>query len=78
MNLELADLASVNHVALCVGAQDIYVEATCRDTGQLVTLLDEIRRLPGVASMEQLVLLELFKDYSWTGLGASVGQEPSQ
>ncbi len=70
----LADMAMVNHVALGTGTCDIYIEATCRDLDQLVTLLDDVRRLPGVADIDELVLLELFKDYSWIGLTTSAGQ----
>lgn len=74
----LKELTMINHVALCAGAQDIYLEATCKDTEQLVDLLDEIRAMPGIARIEALVLLELFKDYSWTGLSTSTGQEPTE
>ncbi|WP_223692664.1 Lrp/AsnC family transcriptional regulator [Leifsonia poae] len=73
----LAEMAMVNHVALGTGARDIYIEATCRDLDQLVTLLDDVRRLPGVADIDELVLLELFKDYSWVGLQQSAGQNPT-
>ncbi|MFT4044585.1 MAG: Lrp/AsnC family transcriptional regulator [Gordonia sp. (in: high G+C Gram-positive bacteria)] len=72
----LTNVLAVNHVALCAGGHDIYVEATCRDLDQLVELLDEVRRLPGIANIEQLVVLEIFKDYSWSGLGESRGQDP--
>jgi Lrp/AsnC family transcriptional regulator, regulator for asnA, asnC and gidA len=70
----LMDVAAVNYVALTVGGRDLYVEATCRDQEQLVGLLDDIRMMPGVSSVETLVLLKLFKDYSWTGLGSSAGR----
>ncbi|MEU1307059.1 Lrp/AsnC family transcriptional regulator [Streptomyces shenzhenensis] len=70
----LADMPMVNHVALCAGSQDIFLEGTCRDQAQLVQLLDEIRMLPGVSRVQVLLLLELFKDYSWNGLDSAVGQ----
>ncbi|MFJ9629655.1 Lrp/AsnC family transcriptional regulator [Streptomyces sp. NPDC091280] len=70
----LADMAMINHVALCAGSQDIFLEATCRDQAQLVQLLDNIRMLPGVSKVQVLLLLELFKDYSWDGLTSAVGQ----
>ncbi|MFJ6216999.1 Lrp/AsnC family transcriptional regulator [Streptomyces sp. NPDC092296] len=70
----LADMAMINHVALCAGGQDIYLEGTCRDQAQLIRLLDDIRMLPGVSTVQVLLLLELFKDYSWDGLSSSVGQ----
>ncbi|MFE2943475.1 Lrp/AsnC family transcriptional regulator [Streptomyces sp. NPDC059255] len=70
----LADLPMINHVALCAGSQDIFLEGTCRDQAQLVQLLDVIRMLPGVSEVQVLLLLELFKDYSWDGLASAVGQ----
>lgn len=70
----LADMPMINHVALCAGSQDIFLEGTCRDQAQLVQLLDEIRMLPGVSRVQVLLLLELFKDYSWNGLNSAVGQ----
>ena len=70
----LAEMAMINHVALCTGNFDIFVEATCRDLDQMVTLLDDIRCLPGVANIAEFVLLELVKDYSWVGLSSSTGQ----
>ncbi|MFJ8275953.1 Lrp/AsnC family transcriptional regulator [Streptomyces griseoviridis] len=70
----LADMPMINHVALCAGGQDIFLEGTCRDQPQLVQLLDEIRMLPGVSRVQVLLLLELFKDYSWDGLDSAVGQ----
>ncbi|MEV7865644.1 Lrp/AsnC family transcriptional regulator [Streptomyces sp. NPDC088124] len=70
----LADLPMINHVALCAGSQDIFLEGTCRDQAQLVQLLDDIRMLPGVSEVQVLLLLELFKDYSWDGLASAVGQ----
>ncbi|MBA2806659.1 Lrp/AsnC family transcriptional regulator [Streptomyces sp. KM273126] len=70
----LADMPMINHVALCAGSQDIFLEGTCRDQGQLVQLLDDIRMLPGVSRVQVLLLLELFKDYSWNGLDSAVGQ----
>jgi Lrp/AsnC family transcriptional regulator, regulator for asnA, asnC and gidA len=74
----LAEMAMVNHVALGTGARDIWVEATCRDLDQLVTLLDDVRRLPGVTDIDEFVLLELYKDYSWVGLREKSGQAAGQ
>lgn len=70
----LGQMRMINHVALITGARDIYLEATCRDIDQLVTLLDDIRRVPGVAFIDQFILTELYKDYSWVGLRGGVGQ----
>jgi Lrp/AsnC family transcriptional regulator for asnA, asnC and gidA len=70
----LGQMRMVNHVALITGARDLYLEATCRDVEQLVTLLDDIRRVPGVTFIDQFILTELYKDYSWVGLRGGLGQ----
>jgi len=77
VGVALMAMPLVNHVALCTGARDIYVEATCRDLDQVRELLDDVRRIPGVATMDLYVLTELFKDYSWVGLRGGVGQGSS-
>jgi Lrp/AsnC family transcriptional regulator, regulator for asnA, asnC and gidA len=74
----LSGMPMINHVALCAGSQDIFLEGTCRDQAQLVQLLDDIRMLPGVSRVQVLLLLELFKDYSWSGLASAVGQGVSE
>ncbi|MFI5938887.1 Lrp/AsnC family transcriptional regulator [Streptomyces uncialis] len=74
----LSGMPMINHVALCAGSQDIFLDGTCRDQAQLVQLLDDIRMLPGVSRVQVLLLLELFKDYSWSGLASAVGQGVSE
>lgn len=71
----LLDLPSIGHVELITGSHDIYIEATARDLGQLADLLDELRRTPGVATIDQYVLTRLYKDYSWSGLRNPVGDK---
>lgn len=70
----LIRIPSINHVSLCAGARDLYLEATCRDLEQVRMLLEEIRRVPGVATTDLYLLTELYKDYSWVGLGGGAGQ----
>ncbi|MBT0768033.1 Lrp/AsnC family transcriptional regulator [Kineosporia sp. J2-2] len=69
----LLDLPMIGHVELVSGSHDIYLEGTARDLGQLADLLDELRRTPGVATIDQYVLTRLYKDYSWSGLRNPVG-----
>ncbi|MFC5125260.1 Lrp/AsnC family transcriptional regulator [Pseudoclavibacter helvolus] len=64
----IADIAMVGHVALIAGRNDIYLEATARDLDQLMTLLDELRQIRGIADIEPNVISRLYKDYSWRGL----------
>jgi Lrp/AsnC family transcriptional regulator for asnA, asnC and gidA len=73
----LVAMPSVNHVALCAGAADVYAEATCRDLDQIRVLLDDIRRVPGVARLDLMILTQLYKDYSWVGLSGGAGQRAS-
>ncbi|MCD2168977.1 Lrp/AsnC family transcriptional regulator [Microbacterium sp. JC 701] len=70
----LASNPMIGHVSLTSGAHDIYLEATARDLTQLVELLDELRRTPGVTTIDQYVLTRLYKDYSWNGLRDQSGQ----
>jgi Lrp/AsnC family transcriptional regulator for asnA, asnC and gidA len=70
----LANLPETNHVAVCTGAADLYIEATCADLEGIRRLLDEVRRTPGVATVELSILTRLVKDYSWRGLRGGVGQ----
>ncbi|NYJ76556.1 Lrp/AsnC family transcriptional regulator [Allobranchiibius huperziae] len=70
----LCAVRAINHVALTAGGHDIYVEATCRDQAQLLEILDHVRMMTGVADVRTLLLLELTKDYSWTGLVNAVGR----
>ncbi|MGH3703050.1 MAG: Lrp/AsnC family transcriptional regulator [Agromyces sp.] len=64
----LVGISQINHVALVAGSHDLYLEATCRDQPQLIELLDEIRRHPGVASIQPIIVTSLAKDYSGGGL----------
>jgi len=70
----LAGISQINHVALVAGSHDLYLEATCRDQDQLISLMDEIRRHPGVASIQPIIVTSLAKDYTWDGLRGVAGQ----
>ena len=73
----LLGIHPINHVALVTGSHDLYLEATCRDQNQLIDLLDEIRRQPGVASIQPIIVTSLAKDYTWEGLRGTAGQNIS-
>lgn len=73
----LVGISQINHVALVAGSHDLYLEATCRDQPQLIALLDEIRRHPGVASIQPIIVTSLAKDYSGGGLRGTAGQSIS-
>ncbi len=63
----LSDLSAVDYVVLTAGTFDAIIEVVCADDAELLELLNkEIRAIPGVASAEALVYLELVKQqYNW-------------
>lgn len=73
----LASIEQINRIALVTGAHDLYLEATCRDQTQLIELMDEVRRYPGVATIQPVIVTSLAKDYSWAGLRGTAGQSVS-
>lgn len=73
----LVGISQINHVALVAGSHDLYLEATCRDQPQLIALMDEIRRHPGVAAIQPIIVTSLAKDYTWAGLRGTAGQSIS-
>lgn len=70
----LASLPALGQVALVSGSRDLYLEGTVRDVEQLGELMDEIRRTPGVADIDQVLMTRLYKDYSWSGLRNRSGE----
>jgi Lrp/AsnC family transcriptional regulator for asnA, asnC and gidA len=57
----LTKLPSIKYVVACAGRFDVFAEVVCRDSHDLVRLVDsEIRTLTGVASTEVLLCLDLY------------------
>jgi Lrp/AsnC family transcriptional regulator for asnA, asnC and gidA len=57
----LTKLPSIKYVVACAGRFDIFVEAVCRDSQDVMHLVDsEIRTLTGVATTELLLCLDLY------------------
>ncbi|GII21642.1 Lrp/AsnC family transcriptional regulator [Planosporangium mesophilum] len=57
----LTKLPSIKYVVACAGRFDVFAEAVCRDSLDLMRLVDsEIRTLTGVAGTEVLLCLELY------------------
>jgi Lrp/AsnC family transcriptional regulator, regulator for asnA, asnC and gidA len=62
----LADIAEIDYVVYTSGSFDLLAEMVCEDDDHLLTLLNEIRRLPGVRETETFMYLRLEKQtYSW-------------
>lgn len=71
---DLAGISQINHVALIAGAHDLYLEATLANQQQIIELMDEVRRHPGVATLQPIIVTSLAKDYTSHGLrGTSIG-----
>ena len=62
----LAGIAEIDYVVYTSGSFDLLAEMVCEDDEHLLTLLNEIRRLPGVRETETFMYLRLEKQtYSW-------------
>lgn len=63
---ELAKIEEVDYVAIVTGRFDIIVEVVVEDTDRLLSLMNEMRRIPTVGSLEVFNFLRLEKQtYNW-------------
>lgn len=63
---EISGWEEATYLVLIGGRFDVLVELMCLDRSHLLRVTDRIRSLPGVASMETFMYLELYKQlYSW-------------
>ncbi|MGH9095312.1 MAG: Lrp/AsnC family transcriptional regulator [Acidimicrobiales bacterium] len=63
---KLTAVAGAEYVVVCAGSFDILVELVCEDDEHLLTVVDEMRSIPGVRSTETFVYLKLAKEsYQW-------------
>ncbi|MEX0834259.1 MAG: Lrp/AsnC family transcriptional regulator [Actinomycetota bacterium] len=58
----IADIPEIPYAAECSGVFDILCELICRDNDDLLRVLREIRRVPGIARVETLTVLKIRKD----------------
>ena len=62
----LAEIAEIDYVVYTSGSFDLLAEMVCEDDDHLLTLLNEIRRTPGVRETETFMYLRLEKQtYTW-------------
>jgi Lrp/AsnC family transcriptional regulator for asnA, asnC and gidA len=62
----LEDLEEVDYVVITAGTFDVLAEAVCTSDDHLLTLIDRIRDIAGVATTETFMYLRLRKQtYSW-------------
>jgi Lrp/AsnC family transcriptional regulator for asnA, asnC and gidA len=55
----LAATETISYIIVCAGRYDILAEAVCVDSDELADVLDDVRRIPGVARCETLLYLDL-------------------
>jgi Lrp/AsnC family transcriptional regulator for asnA, asnC and gidA len=71
----LVELDEVIYVVVTAGGVDIVAEVVARSDADLLTISDNVRRIPGVLSTETFVYLETRKEtYNW---GVRPPPEPS-
>jgi Lrp/AsnC family transcriptional regulator, regulator for asnA, asnC and gidA len=62
----IAALPEVDYVVMVGGQFDLLVEVVCEDDDHLLSLLDQMRCIPGVRTTETFTYLRLFKQtYAW-------------
>src|SRR4051812_9314479 len=62
----LAEVSAIDYVVYTSGSFDLLAEMVCEDDEHLLTLMNEIRCLPGVRETETFVYLRLEKQtYAW-------------
>jgi Lrp/AsnC family transcriptional regulator for asnA, asnC and gidA len=63
---KLVGINEADYVVLSAGQFDILVEVVCVDDRHLLEITDSVRSIPGVASTETFVYLEVTKEnYQW-------------
>lgn len=66
---QISAMPEIPYVALCSGTFDILCELICRDNDDLLRLLKDIRKIPGVSHIETLTVLKIQKeDWRFTAL----------
>jgi Lrp/AsnC family transcriptional regulator for asnA, asnC and gidA len=58
----IAAIPEIPYAAECSGGFDILCEVICRSNDDLLRVLREVRRVPGVARVETLTILKIRKD----------------
>ncbi|HEY3832410.1 MAG TPA: Lrp/AsnC family transcriptional regulator [Acidimicrobiia bacterium] len=62
----LAEITAIDYVVYTSGSFDLLAEMVCEDDDHLLTLMNEVRRMPGVRETETFMYLRLEKQtYSW-------------
>lgn len=63
---EISQLPAADYVVVTAGVYDLLAEVVCADDAELLTLLNQIRRIPGVRETETMTYLDLkSQKYNW-------------
>lgn len=66
---QITAIPEIPYAAVCSGTFDILCEVICRDNDDLLRLLQEVRKIPGVSHIETLTVLKIQKeDWRYTAL----------
>lgn len=66
---QISAIPEIPYVAVCSGTFDILCELICRDNDDLLRLLKDVRKIPGVSHIETLTVLKIQKeDWRFTAL----------
>lgn len=59
---QITAIPEIPYAAVCSGTFDILCEVICRDNDDLLRLLQEVRKIPGVSHIESLTVLKIQKE----------------
>jgi Lrp/AsnC family transcriptional regulator, regulator for asnA, asnC and gidA len=63
---KLTGIPEAEYIVVCAGQFDCLVEVVCEDDERLLQVLDNVRAVPGVRSIETFVYLKVAKEsYQW-------------
>ena len=73
---QITSIPEIPYAAVCSGTFDILCEVICRDNDDLLRLLQEVRKIPGVSHIETLTVLKIQKEeWRYSALAASTGPQ---
>jgi Lrp/AsnC family transcriptional regulator for asnA, asnC and gidA len=66
---QIVSIPEIPYASVCSGTFDILCEVICRGNDDLLRLLQEVRRIPGVSHIETLTVLKIAKEtWQYTAL----------
>ena len=59
---QITAIPEIPYVAVCSGTFDILCEVICRNNDDILRLLQEVRKIPGISHIETLTVLKIQKE----------------